>query len=90
MAPRPPSHLAIPALAEALSKDISYSLPDNYMQGAGDTYFSGKMLAKLGRIIVVAQELCGLAETLEGDISTRNGGSNPSHGRGGDERTSPG
>jgi endo-1,3(4)-beta-glucanase len=35
------------------------------MQGAGDTYFSGKMLAKLGRIIVIAQELRGFAERPE-------------------------
>lgn len=62
LSPRPPNHRAIPALAEALSRDIEYSLPDNYMRGAGDTYFSGKMLAKLGRIIVIAQELRGLAE----------------------------
>mmetsp|Transcript_1945 Transcript_1945/g.4194 ORF Transcript_1945/g.4194 Transcript_1945/m.4194 type:complete len:899 (-) Transcript_1945:1167-3863(-) len=76
MAPRPSSHYAIPALAKALSKDISYSLPDNYMRGAGDTYFSGKMLAKLGRIIVIAQELRGLAETPDDDsidISTADG-----------------
>jgi hypothetical protein len=52
MSPRPPSHLAIPELAKALSKDIAYSLPEYFMRGAGDTYFSGKMLAKLGRIIV--------------------------------------
>ena len=68
MAPRPPRHYAIPALADALSKDIDYSLPDNYMQGAGDTYFSGKMLAKLGRIIVIAQELRGLAESSDDDV----------------------
>jgi endoglucanase Acf2 len=38
------------------------------MQGAGDTYFSGKMLAKLGRIIVIAQELRGLAERPDNAI----------------------
>ena len=68
MAPRPPNHKAIPALAKAISKDIHYSLPDNYMRGAGDTYFSGKMLAKLGRIIVIAQELRGLAERPDHDV----------------------
>ena len=31
--------------------------------GIGDTYFSGKQLAKLGRIIVIASELKGLAAT---------------------------
>ena len=67
LSPRPPSHFAIPELAKALSKDIAYNLPENFMHGAGDTYFSGKMLAKLGRIIVIAQELRGLAETPEHD-----------------------
>ncbi|KAL7552098.1 hypothetical protein ACHAWF_015310 [Thalassiosira exigua] len=62
VSPRPPHAGAVPALAEALSRDIAYALPDNYMRGAGDTYFSGKMLAKLGRIIVVADELRGLAK----------------------------
>lgn len=38
------------------------------MRGGGDTYFSGKMLAKLGRIIAIAQELRGLAETPEEDL----------------------
>lgn len=33
------------------------------MRGAGDTYFSGKMLAKLGRIIVIADELKRLASS---------------------------
>ena len=65
MAPRPPNHRAIPHIAAALSKDITYSLSGSYMQGVGDTYFSGKMLAKLGRIIVIAQELRGLAEVSE-------------------------
>lgn len=74
MSPRPPNHQAIPALAEALSKDIAYSIPENYMLGAGDTYFSGKMLAKLGRIIVIAQELRGLAESDDvPDTSTADG-----------------
>lgn len=56
-APRPPHYSAIPSLAEAVASDIKYKIPDNYMIGAGDTYFSGKMLAKLGRIIVIAREL---------------------------------
>jgi len=68
VAPRPPSHDSIPALAEALSKDINYTLPDNYMRGGGDTYFIGKMLSKLGRIIVIAQELRGLASTPDNEI----------------------
>jgi len=63
VARRPPNHKIIPDLAEAISKDIHFQLPDYYMRGAGDTYFSGKMLAKLGRIIVIASELRGLAAT---------------------------
>ncbi|KAL3783153.1 hypothetical protein ACHAW5_002177 [Stephanodiscus triporus] len=46
-------------------KTYSLFAARNYMQGAGDTYFSGKMLAKLGRIIVIAQELRGFAERPE-------------------------
>jgi endoglucanase Acf2 len=69
VSPRPANHKAISALSKALSDDIHYSLPYNFMKGAGDTYFSGKMLAKLGRIIVVAQELRGLAEGGSDGIS---------------------
>eukprot|EP00957_Ditylum_brightwellii_P165783 12621748-Ditylum_brightwellii.AAC.1 len=67
VANRPPHHDIIPSLAEAVSADIHFSLPDNYMAGAGDTYFSGKMLAKLGRIVVIASELRGLAATPDSD-----------------------
>lgn len=48
------------AIRTALKKDIHYSPPQNYMDGAGDTYFSGKMLAKLARIIVIADEVGGV------------------------------
>lgn len=60
LAARPPRPSAIPDLAEALQFDMGYEIPDNYMRGAGDTYFSGKMLAKMGRILVVADEVRGL------------------------------
>ena len=60
---RPPHHDLIPSLAKALLEDIHFELPANYMTGNGDTYFSGKMLAKLGRIIIIASELRGLAAT---------------------------
>jgi Glycosyl hydrolase family 81 C-terminal domain len=40
-------------LKKVLRDDIKYRIPYNYMQGAGDTYFSGKMLSKLGRILVI-------------------------------------
>jgi len=76
MADRPPNHRAIPALADAVVDDIHYSLPENFMGGKADTYFSGKMLAKLARIIVIASELKGLAETPgydEIDLDTEDG-----------------
>jgi hypothetical protein len=56
-AKRPPRRHFIPALADALREDIDYTLPDFFQRGAGDTYFSGKMLAKLGRIMLVAEEV---------------------------------
>lgn len=64
---RPPHHNVIPALAKAISTDIHFTLPEYYMAGAGDTYFSGKQLAKLGRIIIIASELRGLAATPGSD-----------------------
>jgi endoglucanase Acf2 len=60
-APRAPRSEMLGAIRAALQKDIHYSLPDNYMRGAGDTYFSGKMLAKLARIILIAQEVGGVS-----------------------------
>mmetsp|Transcript_5158 Transcript_5158/g.9805 ORF Transcript_5158/g.9805 Transcript_5158/m.9805 type:complete len:1224 (+) Transcript_5158:251-3922(+) len=56
-APRPPIPIAIPKLSRALNQDISFRLPDYYARGAGDTYFSGKMLAKLARILLVFEEV---------------------------------
>jgi hypothetical protein len=44
-------------LAAALEQDLNFELPLNYQQGAGDTYFSGKMLAKLARIAVVSDQM---------------------------------
>eukprot|EP01038_Epipyxis_sp_PR26KG_P009986 gene9986-13436_t len=41
----------------ALEVDLKYEIPNNYMKGAGDTYFSGKMLAKLARVLIIANEL---------------------------------
>jgi len=64
---RPPHHDLIPSLAKAVSEDIHFELPENYMTGNGDTYFSGKQLAKLGRIIIIASELRGLAATPNTD-----------------------
>ena len=59
-APRSPRKEMLPAIKAALREDINYALPQNYMDGAGDTYFSGKMLAKLGRILLVAVEVGGV------------------------------
>ena len=59
-APRSPRTEMISDIRNALKTDIHYSLPDNYMRGAGDTYFSGKMLSKLARILIVADEVGGV------------------------------
>lgn len=45
------------AILKAVDDDIDYALPVNYMRGAGDTYFSGKMLAKLARVLLIAEEV---------------------------------
>jgi len=45
------------AVKEALETDLMYELPINFRRGAGDTYFSGKMLAKLARVIIIADEV---------------------------------
>lgn len=56
-APRPPAAWAIANLTQSLVNDIQYRIPDNYQRGAGDTYFSGKMLARLARVLVIAEEV---------------------------------
>jgi hypothetical protein len=67
-APRPPEPDMIPTLAEALAKDIQYRLSNNLLRGAADTYFSGKILARYARVVVIADELKQLANN---DISTQ-------------------
>lgn len=52
------------AIHDALNSDLLFNLPWNYQKGAGDTYFSGKMLAKLARIILIADELGGVDASL--------------------------
>ena len=54
---RSPRLEMLPDILAALDVDLEYQIPDNYMRGAGDTYFSGKMLAKLGRILIIADEV---------------------------------
>lgn len=61
MAPRPPDPDIIPALADALSDDMKYRVSSNMLRGAADTYFSGKILARLGRVVLIATELRQLA-----------------------------
>jgi endo-1,3(4)-beta-glucanase len=68
-APRPPRADIIPTLAEALSKDIQYRLAANLLRGAADTYFSGKILARYARVIVIADELRQL-KTGDGSLQS--------------------
>jgi hypothetical protein len=61
-APRPPAVWSIKPLADSLRHDINFTLPKLYLRGGGDTYFSGKMLAKQARILLIAEEIteiCG-------------------------------
>lgn len=59
-APRPPKADTIGAIANALSTDLSYQIADYYQRGAGDTYFSGKMLARMARVLLIGEELINL------------------------------
>ena len=59
-APRPPRPETMKAIANALSTDLSYHLAHYYRRGAGDTYFSGKMLARMARVLLVGEELINL------------------------------
>lgn len=54
----------LPDLLAAAKNDLLFRLPDNYMRGAGDTYFSGKLLARMARIVLIADEL-GLSQTAD-------------------------
>jgi hypothetical protein len=62
-APRPPRPEAISVISKALKNDLSIKLDDYYVRGAGDTYFSGKMLSKLARVLLIAEELKGLCNS---------------------------
>ena len=61
----------IPAIKQALKKDILFEPPPNYMAGQGDTYFSGKILAKLGRILIIANEVGGVSPQAFRNAVTR-------------------
>ena len=52
----------IPAIQKALETDIKLEIPPNYQKGAGDTYFSGKIMAKLARILIIAEEVGGVSD----------------------------
>jgi len=70
-AERAPRAEMLGAIHAALQKDIHFKPPANYMAGAGDTYFSGKILAKLARILLVAEEVGGvLTEDFDAAIDT--------------------
>lgn len=61
-AKRHPKPEYIPAIANALLTDLDFKIPGYFKRGAGDTYFSGKILAKLARILLhfeEVQDLCG-------------------------------
>jgi endo-1,3(4)-beta-glucanase len=51
---------ALDILRTSVLEDLNYQIPINYQRGAGDTYFSGKMLAKLARIIEIGDEVSKL------------------------------
>ncbi|GMI40347.1 hypothetical protein TeGR_g9517 [Tetraparma gracilis] len=71
-----PRAAMIPDLAQALKEDVHYRLPQNYMMGAGDTYFSGKMLAKVARVLTIDRTLKALAaedDARAGDDEERAG-----------------
>lgn len=68
-APRHPDPKYVPVLAEALVEDIRYQIPSNFQSGAADTYFSGKTIAKLARILLITEEvkdLCASASSSGG------------------------
>jgi len=64
-APRPPTADSISYLAEAINKDIYFRVPEYFRAGAGDTYFSGKILAKLSRILLVTEELIDMCSEID-------------------------
>ncbi|CAK0798476.1 unnamed protein product, partial [Prorocentrum cordatum] len=48
-----------------------FDLPLNYRLGVGDTYFAGKMLARLARLVVIADELGESREAYFSDMVGR-------------------
>jgi len=64
-APRPPMAESIAHLAKAISRDIYFRVSKHFQRGAGDTYFSGKVLAKLSRILLVTEELTNMCTQID-------------------------
>lgn len=56
-APRPPLASTLENLSNSIQEDIKFRVPKYFSRGAGDTYFSGKILAKLSRILLITFEL---------------------------------
>ncbi len=54
---RPISSKDRQAIRDALKADASRKLPKYYARGAGDTYFSGKELARRARLVIIADEV---------------------------------
>lgn len=63
--PRRPMAEFISHLAKAVNKDIHFRVPDYYSAGAGDTYFSGKYLAELARILLITEELMDMCSEVD-------------------------
>jgi Glycosyl hydrolase family 81 C-terminal domain len=64
-APRPPAPWALASLGTSLKTDLKFKLPRIYEKGIGDTYFSGKMLAKFARILIIADEITTLCQSTD-------------------------
>ena len=56
-AERSPPVWSLKSISKSLTEDIGFRLPDFFQRGIGDTYFSGKMLARLGRILLIDEEI---------------------------------
>ena len=65
-APRSPKPKFLSQLIESLQTDIHYKIQEKYTYGIGDTYLSGKQLAKLGRILLIANEVNYLCSNNNG------------------------
>ena len=72
LADRPPLTEAIPDIADALSNDVEYKMSSNMLRGAADTYFPAKILARVGRVIEIANELKSLSDGVAVDYSDAN------------------